>query len=91
MDRKQSQTAERSRGYISLGEIAAKLRILHVECSRCGRKGRYSTARLVREYGAESSIEQFQLDITADCPRRTDPKIEMGNGCAPLCPDLAKF
>ena len=36
-----------SRGYVSLGEVAERLRMLRVECDRCGRKGRYSTAHLV--------------------------------------------
>lgn len=76
------------RGYVSLGEIAAKLRMLRVKCDRCGREGRYSTARLVAKYGADASIQPLQDEITADYPRRTDPKIELGAGCAPLCPDL---
>jgi len=80
-----------TRGYITLGEIAAKLRMLRVECSRCNRKGRYSIARLVREYGADSSLQQLQSDITADCPRRQDPTAELETGCAPFCPDLAKL
>jgi hypothetical protein len=77
--------------YVSLGEIATKLRILHIRCDRCGRAGRYSTRRLVREYGADTSIEPLQNDMTADCPRRTDPEVELGAGCAPLCPDLSKI
>jgi hypothetical protein len=80
----------RGRGYISLGEIAERLPMLRVTCDRCGRAGRYSTAKLVAKYGADASIEPLQQEITADCPRRTDPKIELGKGCAPVCQDLSK-
>ena len=83
-------TASR-RGYVSLGEIAAKLRVLRIECDRCGRFGRYRTDKLVARYGGDASIEPLQDDITADCPRRRDATIELGAGCAPLCPDLSKI
>jgi len=78
------------RGYIPLGDIAAKLTLLRVQCDRCGRAGQYRTDRLVARYGADESIGPFQDDITRDCPRRRDPLIELGKGCAPLCPDLSK-
>ncbi|HWE72323.1 MAG TPA: hypothetical protein VG328_04130 [Stellaceae bacterium] len=77
-------------GIITLGEIAAKLRMLHVTCDRCGRADRYGIARLVKEYGAESSIQQFQDDITRDCVTRGDPTIALGSRCE-LCPDLSKL
>lgn len=79
------------RGYVSLGEIAAKLRMLRIECDRCGRAGRYRIDKLVAKYGADASIQPLQEEITADCPRRADPKIELSAGCAPLCPDLSKI
>lgn len=44
--------------------------------------------KLVAKHGADASIRPLQDEITADCPRRADPKIELGAGCAPLCPDL---
>jgi hypothetical protein len=78
------------RGYINLGEIAQRLDMLVIACDRCGRRGQYSTAKLVAKYGADASIEPLQNDVTADCPRRADPKIELGKGCAPICPDLSK-
>jgi hypothetical protein len=77
------------KGYISFGEIAAKLPMLRVECSRCGRRGRYRTDKLIERYGADSSIEPWQQDLVRDCPRNGDPLIELGKGCAPLCPELS--
>lgn len=79
------------RGYVTLGEIAERLPMLWVQCDRCGRAAKYRTDKLVAKYGADASIEPFQNDITRDCPKRQDPNIELGNGCAPLCPDLSKL
>ena len=36
-----------SRTYLTFGDIADKLHILHIECTRCARKGRYNVAKLV--------------------------------------------
>jgi hypothetical protein len=38
----------------TLGEIAARIEILEVRCARCDRAGRYATARLVEQYGADA-------------------------------------
>lgn len=81
----------RRRSYVTLAEIAEYLPILRVVCDRCGRRGRYRTDKLVAKYGADASIQPFQDDITRDCPKRNDPTIELGRGCAPLCPDLSKI
>lgn len=78
-------------GYVTLSEIAARLPMLRVRCDRCGREGKYRTDKLVAKYGADASIEPFQNEITQDCPKRHDAKIELGKGCAPLCPDLSKL
>jgi hypothetical protein len=78
------------RGYITLGEIAARLPMLRVECDRCGRSGRYRTDKLVAKYGADASIQLFLEEIIKDCQKRHDPTLELGRGCAPICPDLSK-
>ncbi len=79
-----------AKGIISWGEIAEKLPLLIVECRNCGRRGQYRTAPLVKKYGADSSIAQFQADITKNCPKRSDPTVALGHGCAPLCPQLSE-
>jgi hypothetical protein len=79
------------KGYITLGRIAERLNVLVVSCDRCGRRRQYPLWKLIVKYGAEASIEPLQQQITADCPNRTDPKIELGKGCAPACPDLPKL
>ena len=40
-----------SRTYVVFGDIEGKLDVLHVECRRCQRKGRYSVAKLIERYG----------------------------------------
>ena len=75
-------------GIVTLGEIGKTLPMLRVVCDRCGREGRYRTAKLIAKYGAGASVAPFQDDLTRDCPKRNDPKIVLGHGCAPLFPDL---
>jgi hypothetical protein len=82
--------AKNQAGYISLGRIAERLNVLVVQCDRCGRRRQYPLWKLIVKYGADASIEPLQNEITAECPRRTDPTVEPGIGCAPLCPDLSK-
>ena len=74
-------------GAVTLGEIAAHLPMLFVECRNCGRRGRYSTAKLVEKYGAASTVQPFQDDLRRDCPERDDPRWPYGK-CAPLMPQL---
>jgi hypothetical protein len=45
-----------SRGAFTLAEIAAKLTMLEVACSRCERRGRLSLARLIEQRGAQASL-----------------------------------
>jgi hypothetical protein len=53
---------------ITLGYIAAHLPTLNVICDICGRHRRYSTAKRVAKYGADSAIRSFQEKPTRDCP-----------------------
>jgi hypothetical protein len=39
------------RTYIIFGDIEGKLDALHVECTKCSRKGRYHVAKLIEKYG----------------------------------------
>jgi hypothetical protein len=42
-----SETIPRN-GAITFGDLIGKLDVLHVACDKCGRKGRYAVASLVR-------------------------------------------
>jgi RNase P subunit RPR2 len=39
-----------ARTYLVFGDIEGKLDMLRVECTRCGRKGRYSIRKLIEKY-----------------------------------------
>ena len=40
-----------ARTYLVFGDIEGKLDVLRVECTRCGRKGRYHVYKLIEKYG----------------------------------------
>jgi hypothetical protein len=53
------------RTYLIFGNIEGKLDVLRVECTRCGRKGRYSVAKLIAKHG-----RTWREMLNADCPKR---------------------
>ena len=57
------------RHLVTLGDLAARQRMLNVACSRCTRRGRLSLARLIAEHGADTPVRVATADINADCPR----------------------
>jgi hypothetical protein len=56
-------------GAVTLGQVAERLAMLEVACGRCGRRGRYSTARLVVKHGAAMGLPDLREVLAADCPR----------------------
>jgi hypothetical protein len=42
--------------YLIFWDIEGKLDMLRVECTRCGRKGRYSVRRLIEKYGRKANM-----------------------------------
>ena len=76
-----------SRGSVTVGYVARHLKMLGVQCDRCGRHGRYSTAKLVERFGPDANLQAWQEELTADCPHKNDPGYPFGK-CAPLMPDL---
>src|SRR5262245_8316625 len=40
-----------SRDYLTFGDIAGKLEVLRVECTRCPRRGVYNVAKLIEKHG----------------------------------------
>jgi len=79
------------KGHISLSRIAERLNVLVVTCDRCGRRDQYSLWKLIAKYGPEASIELLQQEVIAGCPHKPDPTVEIGNNCAPRCPDLSNL
>ena len=44
------------RTYLIFGDIADKLDVLNVECTKCARKGRYHVQRLIEVYGRKGNM-----------------------------------
>lgn len=56
-------------GAVALGQVAERTAMLEVACSRCGRRGRYGTARLVERHGAGMPMPELRRVLAGDCPR----------------------
>jgi hypothetical protein len=56
----------------------------------CRQRAQYRTAPLVKKYGADSGIAQFQDDIMKDCPKRADPTIALGPRLRAAAPQLSE-
>ena len=67
---------------------ARKLTLVRVECSKCGRFGRYPLHRLIDQHGGNGTIIEWLDALTADCPRRRAAGYSDPSGAR--CPDLPK-
>ena len=52
-------------GAIIFGDLVGKLDVLRVECSKCGRSGRYWLADLITRYGRQEKLFTWRDEITA--------------------------
>jgi hypothetical protein len=73
---------------IIFGDLIGKLDLLRIECSKCGRSGRYRLADLLMRYGRNEKVFAFTEQVTANCARKqarsdNDP-------CGAVFPDLPK-
>jgi hypothetical protein len=75
-------------GLITFGDIDGKLTMLRIECAKCGRKGRYSVARLLEQYGPDEPLETFRRPLIENCPRYL--KRDYNDQCDAIFPDLIK-
>ncbi|MEY9196657.1 hypothetical protein ABIA16_001773 [Sinorhizobium fredii] len=57
-----------------------------LNCSQCGRRGRYNVARLIEKHGGEMPIRDFINLIGKSCDRRMQPRERQkcGLGCDAL-------
>ncbi len=56
-------------GFVTLGQIAARLPMLDGACNHCDRRGRLRTARLMVEHGPDLPMPELGHIVAADCPR----------------------
>ena len=54
-------------GSVSLGEVAERLSVLEVACSKCDRHGRYPLATLIERYGRHLALPDLRIKLAADC------------------------
>jgi hypothetical protein len=57
------------------GDIAGKLRMLQIECTRCARRKRYSVAKLIAQHGHSGNMSKRVSDVRGDCPNRNAPQL----------------
>ena len=71
---------------VPLGHVAAHLRMIEVLCQRCDRRGRVSTARLLKEHGPGAGMPAVLSALAGTCPRRQAHAIQ--DRCNIYSPDL---
>jgi hypothetical protein len=49
------------------------LHVLRVECSKCGRSGRYRVTTLAKTIGPHGKLTDWLYSLTKDCPRKNSP------------------
>ena len=74
--------------YLTFGDIAGKLHTLHIQCTRCPRKGRYIVAKLLAQYGRRGNMSKWLSDLKGDCPKLNAARPH--ERCDLICPDLPK-
>jgi hypothetical protein len=63
-------------GSYSLGETAARQKMVRLACDKCGRRGQYRTHGLLEQYGPDIAMPDLRHEL-AQCPHRRD----MSNPC----------
>lgn len=63
--------------------------VVRLECSLCGRKGRYRLARLADKYGANCSLKELVELLAGDCKHRGRQRHPIRPGCGARLKDLA--
>lgn len=60
-----------------------KLPMIELDCSECGRRGRYNRDRAIEMHGAGMTVNQF-MRLKANCPRDGNHKAPCRVGCSAL-------
>ena len=68
----------------TFADLLGKLTVLRVECSKCGRFGRYPFQHLIEKRGRDVRILDWLDELTADCPRKGSAGLS--DQCGARCP-----
>ena len=60
-----------------------KLPVIEIDCSECGRRGRYNRDRAIERHGPDMTMNAF-MRLMANCPRDGDEKRPCRVGCSDL-------
>lgn len=71
-------------GALVFGDLVGNLDHVEMVCDKCTRRGRYSVARLIEQYGPDAKMTDWRTRITADCQRSGS----MSDPCGAHVPDL---
>ncbi len=61
---------------VSLGELADRLDVLEVQCTKCARRGRYRTATLVERYGRGLALPDLRSKLSVNCEKHAAAEYE---------------
>ena len=56
------------RGSVTLGDLAGKIAMLEIACSRCERRGRLQMDRLIERHG-DTELPELGCVLAGDCPK----------------------
>ena len=76
-----------STGSLSLAQIADRLTVLEVRCTKCDRRGRYRITTLIERYGADFAGPDLRGKLSEGCERHGAAEYER---CDLYFPDMLK-
>jgi hypothetical protein len=70
---------------VTLDDLAGRIAMLEVACSRCKRRGRLRVDRLIEQHG-DMELPELGLILSGDCPKAGG--ISIGDRCDVFFPTL---
>jgi hypothetical protein len=75
-------------GAIIIGDLVGKLRILRLDCPKCGKWSQYLVDRLITRYGPDTKLLEWMEGRLVDCPRMQAQNPD--DPCGAVFPDLSR-
>ena len=73
---------------VTLGDLAGRIAILDIMCSRCERRGRLRVDRLIEQHG-DAELPELRLTLADDCPKAA--VVSISDQCDIFFPQLSAF